>query len=148
MLFTWDDLYERADGAACGEDVLDAKDNARYEIRRLVKALGGPDIEKEECPEDFVNDYCIKFDIQFDKQGHMKRIHFPCDIANIIYNTQQEEYRKQDIIDCAENMFGITDLSDEIIRQMLFHVKEDANSTYNDTIEQAVRKVLEKESEV
>ena len=34
--YTWDDLYKRADGAACGEDTLKAKDTAREQITGIT----------------------------------------------------------------------------------------------------------------
>lgn len=32
MRYTWDEIYERAEGAACGEPALRAKDEARWQV--------------------------------------------------------------------------------------------------------------------
>ena len=69
--YTWDDLYNRADGAACGEDTLKAKDTAREQVRQFVIMFGLDDPEKEECPEDAVDDYCKEYNICFDENGNI-----------------------------------------------------------------------------
>lgn len=37
---TWNEIYEAADGAACGDDTLKAKDEARHQVRCLAMELG------------------------------------------------------------------------------------------------------------
>lgn len=69
--YTWDDLYKRADGAACGEDTLKAKDTAREQVRQFAIMFGLDDPEKEECPEDAVDDYCKEYNICFDENGNI-----------------------------------------------------------------------------
>lgn len=70
--FTWNALYTRALDSACGEPALKAKDEARFQVRELVmKEFGLPDLEKEECPEDKIQDYCEKFNIRFDEKGNI-----------------------------------------------------------------------------
>lgn len=69
--YTWDDLYKRADGAACGEDTLKAKDTAREQVRQFAIAFRLDDPEKEECPEDVVDDYCNAYNICFDENGNI-----------------------------------------------------------------------------
>lgn len=69
--YTWDDLYKRADGAACGESTLKAKDEAREQVRYFILELDDMDIENEECPEDAVEYYCNKYSIRFDEKGNI-----------------------------------------------------------------------------
>ena len=69
--YTWDEIYQRADGCCFGEDNLKAKDNARENVRWLALELGEDDLEKEECPEDEVDYYCDKYNILFDENGHI-----------------------------------------------------------------------------
>ena len=71
IVYTWDDLYVRADGKACCEPELKAKDNARWQVRNFAMEYGKPDLEKEECPEDFIEDYCKVFGIWFDEDGNI-----------------------------------------------------------------------------
>lgn len=72
--YTWDDLYKRADGAACGENTLKAKDTAREQVRQFAIAFRLDDPEKEECPEDAVDDYCKAYHICFDENGNIVEI--------------------------------------------------------------------------
>ena len=69
--YTWDEIYQRADGCGFGEDNLKAKDNARENVRWLALELGEDDLEKAECPEDEVDYYCNKYNILFDENGHI-----------------------------------------------------------------------------
>lgn len=69
--YTWNDLYTRADGAACGEDTLKAKDNARWQVREFVIDQEDKDLEEAECPEDEVDWYCDKYNILFYKEGYI-----------------------------------------------------------------------------
>ena len=78
--YTWDEIYQRADGCCFGEDNLKAKDNARENVRWLALELGEDDLEKEECPEDEVDYYCDKYNILFDENGHIVE----CSTLNII----------------------------------------------------------------
>lgn len=69
--YTWDEIYQRADGCCFGEDNLNAKDNARENVRWLALKWGEDDLEKAECPEDEVDYYCDKYNILFDENGHI-----------------------------------------------------------------------------
>lgn len=69
--YTWDEIYERADGCCFGEDNLKAKDNARENVRWLAIEYGEDDLENAECPEDEVEHYCDKYNILFDEMGHI-----------------------------------------------------------------------------
>jgi hypothetical protein len=69
--YTWDEIYQRADGCCFGEDNLNAKDNARENVRWLALEWGEDDLEKAECPEDEVDYYCDKYNILFDENGHI-----------------------------------------------------------------------------
>lgn len=70
-LYTWDDIYDRADGKGYGDDELTAKDNARWNVRNLAINNGYPDLEETECPEDMVEFYCEEFDILFNEDGNI-----------------------------------------------------------------------------
>lgn len=72
-LYTWDDLYERADGAACGEPELNAKDNARWELAEIIKEATDIDIEKCEIPEEEIDWFLENNDMEylFDEDGHL-----------------------------------------------------------------------------
>lgn len=70
-LFTWDELYERADGKAYGSPELRAKDTARWELSAIIKTETGVDIEECEIPEDAI-DYFLehqKVEYLFDEDG-------------------------------------------------------------------------------
>lgn len=69
--YTWDEIYQRADGCCFGEDNLNAKDNARENVRWLALEWGEDDLEKAECQEDEVDYYCDKYNILFDENGHI-----------------------------------------------------------------------------
>lgn len=66
---TWDDIYARADGCACGSAELTAKDNARYEVANLVLERKNIDIEKSLIPEEKVDHYTGLWNIRFDENG-------------------------------------------------------------------------------
>lgn len=68
---TWNDLYEKAIGAACGESTLKAKDEARFQVRTMVLERTGEDIETAEIPEDEVEYYCDMYNISFDENGNI-----------------------------------------------------------------------------
>ncbi|MCR5453163.1 MAG: hypothetical protein K6F00_11105 [Lachnospiraceae bacterium] len=68
---TWDEIYANAENCGYGSDELTAKDNARWEVGNLVYKKIGVDIEEEECPEEEVDDYVERWDIKFDKEGHI-----------------------------------------------------------------------------
>ena len=83
--YTWDDLYERADGAACGEDTLNAKDEARWQVRCFMMEMGELDLDEQECPEDWVEDYCDDWEIRFDENGNIVSYIYPIKEAEAIY---------------------------------------------------------------
>lgn len=71
-LYTWDDLYERADDKGYGSPELTAKDEARYELRNMIMESQGYDIEECECPEEEI-DCFLKGSVQkylFDENGN------------------------------------------------------------------------------
>ena len=68
---TWDEIYERADGCCWWDRELKAKDNARWNVRDLVYAEVGEDIEEAECPEERVDYYTELWDVEFDEDGHI-----------------------------------------------------------------------------
>lgn len=74
MKYTWDDLYKRAEGKACGETELKAKDNARGNLTDLIKNRTGQNIDEYEIPEDAIEDY-LKYCpdiILFDENGNIE----------------------------------------------------------------------------
>lgn len=71
--YTWDVLCKRADGAACGEQTLKAKDWARHAVDTFATNHGHPDLEETECPEEEVERYCEEFGILFDENGNIVR---------------------------------------------------------------------------
>lgn len=68
---TWDEIYKRADDCAYGDDELEAKDNARWNVGDLVYEKLGLDIEETECPEAEIDYYTELWDIEFDEDGHI-----------------------------------------------------------------------------
>lgn len=58
QLYTWDELYERADGTGCGDPELKAKDYARTFFEDVILKNTGCDINACECPEQEIED-CI-----------------------------------------------------------------------------------------
>lgn len=67
---TWNEIYEAADGAACGDDTLKAKDEARHQVRCLAMELGSPDLDNAECPEDAVERLRIRAE---EPSGRLRR---------------------------------------------------------------------------
>ena len=55
--YTWDEIYKRAEGAACGSPELKAKDYARWNMRRVIEEDTGIDIEECEIPEEEIERY-------------------------------------------------------------------------------------------
>lgn len=71
--YTWDDLYEIADSAACGDPELKAKDNARFILTEIIEELKGYNIDECEIPEEEI-DYFLKNadrDYLFDENGNL-----------------------------------------------------------------------------
>ena len=72
-LYTWDELYDKADGAACGDIELKAKDNARWILTRIIKELKGVNIDECECPEEEIELFLENANIEylFDEDGNL-----------------------------------------------------------------------------
>lgn len=68
---TRNELYESAENVGFGDTVLKAKDEARYQVRNLVRNLYGLDIEERECPEDEVDEFSDSMGIVFDERGNI-----------------------------------------------------------------------------
>ena len=67
---TWDEIYEAADGKACGEWELKRKDTARYEVVCFVEDNFGINLETEcENVEEEIDYYAEKYGIIFDEEG-------------------------------------------------------------------------------
>jgi len=71
--YTWDELYERADGCACGSPELKAKDEARWKLRELIKYRTGTDIEQCEIPEEEIDRFLEQSEetFYFNRNGHL-----------------------------------------------------------------------------
>lgn len=69
--YTWNEIYIRADGKACGEPELKAKDEARSQVREFAIEHGYEDLENADCPEDMVSNYCNMFRIMFEEDGNI-----------------------------------------------------------------------------
>ena len=71
--YTWDDLYERADGAACGDYKLKAKDNARFILTEIIEELKGYNIDDCEIPEEEIELFLENSDKEylFDENGNL-----------------------------------------------------------------------------
>lgn len=80
--YTWDEIYERADGSACGSQELKAKDHARYELQQLILQETGADIETEESPEEAIDQYLEGLwqnqgkHIMFDESGNRINVEY------------------------------------------------------------------------
>lgn len=72
FIYTWDMLYERADGCGCGDYKLKAKDNARENVRQYILDEKGIDIEDAEIPEEEVEYWCDKLGLMFDEDGRLE----------------------------------------------------------------------------
>ena len=68
---TWDEIYERADGAGYGEPELEAKDEARHQVACVMRDLGFPDPDEDEIPEERIEEFCDKYNITFDENGNI-----------------------------------------------------------------------------
>lgn len=71
--YTWDHLYRLAMNESCHSPEMRAKDNARHELRAMIREATGKDIEKSECPEAVIDEYLaqIGHDIWFDCSGNL-----------------------------------------------------------------------------
>ncbi len=144
---TWDEIYEKADGAACGEPALKAKDEARWQTRHLMMDLGCPDPENDEIPEVIIEDYCEKMHIGFDDCGNVISIQLPDYIQELAYRCKDNDYLWQDIMNALENRKDLPEVSEKMIVQMMWKYWKiaDCNVPYNVSIETAVDLVLKGE---
>lgn len=145
---TWDEIYDRADGAACGDSSLKAKDEARHQVRCLMMDLGASDLDSAECPEDAVENYCDAMNIQFDECGNITGLELPHWVEDIIYHRKDEAYLEEDLSTMAQNIYGPdVEISDEKMWKMItmYRHDEDSNVAMNDTLEMVVRMILGKE---
>lgn len=94
---TWDEIYEAAVDTGFGDDRLKAKDEARYQVKSLAMELGGSDLDKDECPEGTVDDYCKAMKIRFDERGNIVDLTLPDWIEDIIYRRKSDTYLKEDL---------------------------------------------------
>lgn len=145
---TWDEIYDRADGAACGESSLKAKDEARHQVRCLMMDLGASDLDNDECPEDTVENYCDAMNIQFDGCGNITGLELPHWVEDIIYCRKDEAYLEEDLSAMSQNIYGSdVEISDEKMWKMItmYRHDEDSNVAMNDTLEMVVKMILGKE---
>ena len=73
-LYTWDELYERANGKGYRSPELNAKDNARWKLTEIIKEVEGYYIDDCEIPEEEIEKFLEKSDKEylFDENGHLK----------------------------------------------------------------------------
>lgn len=74
-LYTWDDLYERAIECDCNSNELRAKDEARWQLTKLIREECGYDIDERECPEEEIEIFIWKRQrsVLFDDCGNIRR---------------------------------------------------------------------------
>ena len=56
-LYTWDELYKRAEDKGFGEPELKAKDNARWELAEVIEEECGYNIDDCEIPEEEIDGF-------------------------------------------------------------------------------------------
>lgn len=143
---TWDEIYERADGAACGDSTLKAKDEARHQVRQFVMEIGCPDPDDDEIPEETIEGYCNGMNIQFDSCGNIIGLNLPYGIEEIIYRRKEDYYLREDLKAMVYELYGADskDATDEQLDRMMqiYRHRADCNVPYNSTIESAVKEVL------
>lgn len=141
---TWDEIYERAEGAGCGELPLEAKDEARWQTRDLMVDLGYLDPEQEEIPEESIEEYCEKMQIEFDDCGNIISIQFPEYIMEMVYRQKDDEYLRNDIMNELEKRKDLPEVTGDIIDRMMLSYRKiaDCNVPYNSSIEAAVDLIL------
>lgn len=74
---TWDDIYERADGAAYRDPELTAKDEARYQVGQYILETENRDIEDTnvyESAEEEIDFYVSEHPTYFDKYGNLLEV--------------------------------------------------------------------------
>ena len=71
--YTWDEIYERATGCAFLSPELKAKDQARFELQKLIQEEEGYDIETCECPEEEIDTFLWKREksVLFNENGNL-----------------------------------------------------------------------------
>ena len=67
--YTWPELYALALYTTTLSPELKAKDYAHAAIREEILQETGHDIDEDECPEDFVEDWCAERECIFDVAG-------------------------------------------------------------------------------
>lgn len=142
---TWNEIYDKADGAACGEITLKAKDEARHQVRCLAMDFGASDLNKDCCPEETVEDYCRAMKIQFDEHGNITGLELPHWVEDIIYRRKDDAYLEEDLNATAQMVYGSDiEISDEQMQKMvnIYRHDEDCNVAINDTLDDVVRRVL------
>ena len=70
-MFTWDEIWQRADGFGYGSAELTAKDEARYQLGIWILESEGYDIEECECPEEEIDWYLETHEAYFDENGNL-----------------------------------------------------------------------------
>jgi hypothetical protein len=142
---TWNEIYKAADGAGYGDEELRTKDEARYQVRCLAMEFGAPDLEGEECPEDWVEGYCEAMEIRFNKHGNIVDLRLPTWVENVVYHRKENEYISEDLRRTVCELYDGVDISDDQMEQMLkrYWKIESSNNAQNDTLEYVVKTILE-----
>lgn len=136
---TWDEIYDRADGAACGDSSLNAKDEARHQVRCLMMDLGAADLDNAECPEDVVESYCDAMNIQFDECGNITGLKLPQWVEDIVHDRVNLNNRTQDVLEHADEMCFFVTESDAKVIARRFLSEYDCNRDENSMLEEQIR---------
>lgn len=148
---TWDEIYEAADGCACGSPELKRKDNARWNVTYLMIQMGLPDPNEDEIPEESIEDYINKMNIRFDDCGRIEDMTLPPEIEELIFRKKQKDYIREDFETYADDKAEEGEEqypTDEEFEYMvdLFLDKQDCNVAYNDTVQNVYEQVMEERS--
>lgn len=148
-MYSWNEICDRADGSAHLSPELKAKDEARWQVGRLMVDNGESDPEHDETPEESIERYCERFCIRFDESGNIAGYELPEKIVETVYRQKDDYYLKQDVINAIAEMFSESremsltvsnEQIDDIMR--IYRHDADCNIPYNSTIENAIKQVL------
>ena len=143
----WNEIFENAVGPGCGEPVVEAKDEARRQVRNLMIAFGNPDPNDVDYSELYIEMFCEKLSVCFDESGNITSVRLPDYIKDMIYREKDDEYLRDDILNELEERKDFPDVSEDMIQRMMQEYRHiaDCNISYNSTIEAAVDSILKGE---
>jgi hypothetical protein len=147
---TWDDIYYAAMNKGINDPELKAKDTAREQVRCLAISLGADDLNKADCPEEKIEDYCDMMRLKFDEKGNIIDITLPRWVETYVYRKKEHEYIEQDIREMIDNEdVSVGDITSDSLTETqineiieTYHHYTDCNVSYNDTLANAIENVL------